>query len=116
MVGSTALSNRLDPEEYRRIMSRYHETAIAAIQRFDGYVQQIQGDGIVAYFGYPIAHEQEADRAIRAGLAIVAGLSGLEVGIGEPLRVRIGVASGLVVVSHILAPEKSAVGETPNLA
>ena len=116
MVGSTALSNRLDPEEYRRIMSRYHETAIAAIQRFDGYVQQIQGDGIVAYFGYPIAHEQEADRAIRAGLAIVAGLSGLDVGIGEPLRVRIGVASGLVVVSHILAPEKTAVGETPNLA
>ncbi len=116
MVGSTELSTRLDPEEYRRVMLRYQESVIAAVQRFDGYVQQIQGDGVVAYFGYPIAHEQEAERAIRAGLAIVEALAGLEAGIGQRLRARIGVASGLVVVSHILAPEKTAVGETPNLA
>ena len=59
LVGSTSLSNTLDPEVYRALLSRYHECTIAAIQRFDGYVQQIQGDGIIAYFGYPIAHEQD---------------------------------------------------------
>jgi class 3 adenylate cyclase/tetratricopeptide (TPR) repeat protein len=114
LVGSTALSNSLDPEVYRTLLSRYHETAIAAIQRFDGYVQQIQGDGVVAYFGYPIAHEQDADRAIRAGLSIVDTLAKLDV--DPKLQVRIGIASGLVVVSHILAENKTAVGETPNLA
>ncbi len=114
LVGSTALSNTLDPEVYRALLSRYHETAIAAIQRFDGYVQQIQGDGVIAYFGYPIAHEQDADRAIRAGLAIIDTLATLE--IVPALQVRIGIASGLVVASHVLAPNKTAVGETPNLA
>jgi class 3 adenylate cyclase/tetratricopeptide (TPR) repeat protein len=114
LVGSTALSNSLDPEVYRALLSRYHETAIAAVQRFDGYVQQIQGDGVVAYFGYPIAHEQDADRAIRAGLSIVDTLAKLDV--DPKLQVRIGIASGLVVVSHILAENKTAVGETPNLA
>ena len=116
LVGSTHLSHTLDPETYRAVMSRYHETAIAAIQRFDGFVQQIQGDGIVAYFGYPIAHEQEADRAIRAALAILDGLTSLDTGLGQSLQARVGIASGLVVVSHVLAPDKSAVGETPNLA
>ena len=117
LVGSTALSNSLDPEVYRSVLSRYHETAIAAIQRFDGYVQQIQGDGVVAYFGYPIAHEQDADRAIRAGLATIEALGKLDVHpSASPLQVRIGIASGLVVASHILASNKTAVGETPNLA
>jgi class 3 adenylate cyclase/tetratricopeptide (TPR) repeat protein len=116
LVGSTALSNRLDPEDYRRVLARYHETGIGCVQRFEGFVAQIQGDGIVAYFGYPLAHEGEAERAIRAALAIVQALSALDVGLGAPLAVRIGVASGLVVVSHVLAPDKSAVGETPNLA
>lgn len=116
LVGSTALSNTHDPEEYRSILSRYHESCIGAIQRFEGFVAQIQGDGIVAYFGYPLAHESEAERAVRAALYIVEALTRLDVGSAGPLRVRIGIASGLVVVSHILAPEKSAVGETPNLA
>ena len=114
LVGSTALSNTLDPEVYRSVLSRYHESAIAAIQRFDGYVQQIQGDGVVAYFGYPIAHEQDAERAIRAGLSIIDTLGKLDV--NPALQVRIGIASGLVVASHVLAPNKTAVGETPNLA
>ncbi len=114
LVGSTALSNTLDPEIYRALLSRYHESAIAAIQRFDGYVQQIQGDGVVAYFGYPIAHEQDAERAIRAGLSIIETLAKLDV--NPALQVRIGIASGLVVASHVLAPNKTAVGETPNLA
>jgi class 3 adenylate cyclase len=116
LVGSTALSNRLDPEEYRKVLARYHETCIGCVQRFEGYVAQIQGDGIVAYFGYPLAHEGEAERAIRAALAIVQALSTVNVGLDQPLAVRVGVASGLVVVSHVLAPDKSAVGETPNLA
>jgi len=116
LVGSTALSNRLDPEEYRKVLARYHETCIGCVQRFEGFVAQIQGDGVVAYFGYPMAHEAEAERAIRAALAIVQALAALDVGLGQPLAVRIGVASGLVVVSHVLAPDKSAVGETPNLA
>src|SRR5262245_34859872 len=116
LVGSTALSNTRDPEEYRSILARYHETCIATVQRFEGFVAQIQGDGIVAYFGYPLAHEAEADRAVRAGLSIVEALSKLDAGLDQLLRVRIGIASGLVVVSHILAPDKSAVGEAPNLA
>jgi class 3 adenylate cyclase/tetratricopeptide (TPR) repeat protein len=116
LVGSTALSNTHDPEEYRSILARYHETGIGAIQRFDGFVAQIQGDGIVAYFGYPLAHEGESERAVRAGLEIIEALAALDMGLEQPLRVRIGVASGLVVVSHVLAPDKSAVGETPNLA
>ena len=115
LVGSTALSNALDPEVYRALLSRYHETAIAAIQRFEGYVQQIQGDGVVAYFGYPIAHEQDAERAIRAGLAIHRRLGQTCIVI-QPLQARIGIASGLVVAAHVLAPNKMAVGETPNLA
>jgi class 3 adenylate cyclase/predicted ATPase len=116
LVGSTALSNTHDPEEYRSILSRYHESCIAAIQRFEGFVAQIQGDGILAYFGYPLAHEGEAERAVRAALYIVEALTRLDVGSAGPLCVRIGIASGLVVVSHILASDKSAVGETPNLA
>ena len=116
LVGSTALSNRLDPEIYRNILSRYHETCIRCVQRFEGFVAQIQGDGVVAYFGYPLAHEAEAERARRAAIAIVQAIETLDVGLGEALRVHIGIASGLVVVSHVLAPDKSAVGETPNLA
>ncbi len=116
LVGSTALSCTYDPEEYRVILSRYHDTCIAAIERFEGYVAQIQGDGILAYFGYPSAHEGEPERAIRAGLGIVEALGALSKQGTEPLRVRIGISSGVVVVSHILAADKSAVGETPNLA
>jgi class 3 adenylate cyclase len=116
LVGSTALSNTYDPEEYRTILTRYHETCIQAIRRYDGYVAQIQGDGVVAYFGYPLAHEGEAERAVRAGLSVVERLAELEGALPELLRVRVGIASGLVVVSHVLAPDKSAVGETPNLA
>jgi class 3 adenylate cyclase len=102
-VGSTALSNTHDPEEYRAILTRYHATCIQAVQRYDGYVAQLQGDGVVAYFGYPLAHEGEAERAVRAGLSVVERLDALEGELAELLRVRIGIASGLVVVSHVLA-------------
>ena len=116
LVGSTALSGRLDPEAYRALLATYHQIAVRAIQRFDGYVAQVQGDGILAYFGYPLAHEGEADRAIHAGLEILAAMEARNATAGEKLSARVGIASGLVVVSHILSPDKSAVGETPNLA
>jgi class 3 adenylate cyclase len=114
LVGSTTLSSKLDPEIYRAVLARYHEHCVTAVQRFDGFVAQIQGDGVLAYFGYPIAHEAEADRAIRAALAILDAIA--TPGREERLAVRIGVASGRVVVSHVLASDRSAVGETPNLA
>lgn len=116
LVGSTSLSNAYDPEDYRAMLTRFHEICIQAIQRYDGFVAQIQGDGVVAYFGYPLAHEGEAERAVRAGSAILHALKKLKNGPDELLRVRIGAASGVVVVSHVFAPDKSAVGETPNLA
>ncbi len=116
LVESTALSSAYDPEEYRSILSRYHGTCIQAVQRYEGFLAQIQGDGILAYFGYPLAHENDAERAIRAALFVIESLAALDGEDAKRLRVRIGIASGLVVVSHILASEKSAVGETPNLA
>ncbi len=116
LVASVAMTQNRDPEDFRRLMESYHAVCIEAIQRLDGFVAQIQGDAVVAYFGYPIAHEAEADRAVRAGLGILKALTTLSRDTSEGWRVRIGIASGMVVVSHILAAEKSAVGETPNLA
>jgi class 3 adenylate cyclase/tetratricopeptide (TPR) repeat protein len=116
LVGSVSLSTRLDPEELRRVIAGYHAAAIRAIQRFEGYAAQILGDGVLAYFGYPLAHEGEAERAVRAALAVVEEVPALPPVAGERLEVRLGIASGLVVVSHILAQDRTAVGETPNLA
>jgi class 3 adenylate cyclase/tetratricopeptide (TPR) repeat protein len=116
LVESTALSRAHDPEKLWQILGRYHESCVHAIKEHEGFVAQIQGDGVLAYFGYPIAHENAAVHAISAGIEIPRALNKLNVEIGESLRVRIGVASGIVVVSHILALHKTAVGETPNLA
>ena len=116
LVASTTLAERRDPEEYRQLLACYHQTCVQAIQRFEGYVAQLQGDGVLAYYGYPLAHEGEADRALRSALDIVDGIAQLDNGLDRLLRVRIGVATGMVVVSHILAADKHAVGETPNLA
>lgn len=116
LVDSVLLSRERDPEEFRALMAAYHGAVAQSVQRYEGFVAQIQGDGVIAYFGYPLAHESEADRAIRAGLAIVESLAAMVPGGQVRLRARVGIASGLVVVSHILAPEKNAVGDTPNLA
>ena len=113
MVGFTELANRVDPEVLQRIIRSYEDTCAACISRYEGYVFQRLGDGIVAFFGYPLAHEGEAERAIRAGLEIIDTLSKLDVTDAGHLSVRIGIATGLVVVS---STEKSAVGETMNLA
>jgi class 3 adenylate cyclase/tetratricopeptide (TPR) repeat protein len=116
LVDSVRLSRERDLEEFRAIMAAYHGAVAQSVQRYEGYVAQIQGDGVVAYFGYPLAHESEADRAVRAGLAIIEALAGMAPQGHVHLSVRVGIATGLAVVSHILAPDKSAVGDTPNLA
>jgi len=112
-VGSTELTNRVDPEILENILRAYEDACAACITRYDGYVFRRIGDGIVAFFGYPLAHEGEAERAIRAGLEIIATLSKLDVPDVGHLAVRIGIASGLVVVS---SAEKGAEGEPLNLA
>ena len=112
MVGFTELASRVDPEILRDIIRSYEDACAASITRYEGYVFQCQGDGIVAFFGYPLAHEGEAERAIRAALEIVASLSKMDVSEVDHLQVRIGIATGLVVVSSA----EKAVGEAINLA
>jgi class 3 adenylate cyclase/predicted ATPase len=120
LAGSTALSARLDPEDMRDVIGAYQATCAAVIARHDGFVAKFMGDGLLAYFGYPRAHEDEAERAVRAGLDIVASVGGLQTPAHEALRVRVGIATGLVVVGDLIgrgaAEEQSVVGETPNLA
>ena len=107
LVGFTELASRLDPEVLQAIVRSYEDTCAACVTRYEGYVFQRLGDGIVAFFGYPLAHEGEAERAIRAGLEIIDSLSRLEVPEVGHLQVRVGIATGLVVVS---SAEKGAVG------
>ena len=113
MVGFTELASRLDPEVLQRIIHTYEDLCAVAITRYTGYVFQRLGDGIVAFFGYPLAHEGEAERAIHAGLEIIKSLSTLEVPEAGRIEARIGIATGVVVV---VSSEKGAVGETMNLA
>src|SRR6516165_12269593 len=118
LVGSTPLASRFDPEELSEIIGAYHRTVADAIGRFDGFVAKYMGDGVLTYFGYPQAHEDDAERAVRAGLAVIEAVARLE--LPERLAVRIGVATGLVVVGELIgegaAQERGVVGETPNLA
>ena len=120
LVGSTALSARLDPEEMREVLRAYQNTVTGEIARFDGHVAKLMGDGVLAYFGWPRAHEDDAERAVRAGLAIVEAVGRLSTPAGEPLAARVGIATGLVVVGDLVgegaAREEAVVGETPNLA
>jgi len=122
VVDSTALSQRLDPEELREVMQRYQETCTAIIQRYEGYIAQHLGDGLLVYFGYPAAHEDDARRAARAGLEIVAALRTSPIQnqrLPHPLQVRIGIHTGLVVIGEIGSSAKRemlALGETPNIA
>jgi class 3 adenylate cyclase len=95
LVGSTALASRLDPEDLRGVIGAYHRCVAAAVRRFDGFVAKYMGDGVLAYFGYPRAHEDDAERAVRAGLAMVEAVRGIAA--AESLEVRIGIATGLVV-------------------
>ncbi|HEV2549265.1 MAG TPA: AAA family ATPase [Stellaceae bacterium] len=120
LVGSTALAARLDPEDLREIIAAYHRAVARVVKSFDGFVAQYMGDGVLVYFGYPQAHEDDAERAVRAGLAVVEAIAELNSGHEVALRTRVGIATGLVVVGDLIASgaayELSAVGETPNLA
>jgi class 3 adenylate cyclase len=120
LVGSTALSARLDPEDMRDVVRAYHDACSRAIARHDGFVAKFMGDGVLAYFGYPHAHEDDAERAVRAGLAIIADVGKLETPAKVELTVRVGMATGLVIVGdHIgqgSAREQMVVGDPPNLA
>ncbi len=120
LADSTALSSRLDPEDMRDVIRAYQTACADVIARHDGFVAKFMGDGLLAYFGYPRAHEDEAERAVRAGLEIVASVGGLQTPAREALQVRIGIATGLVVVGDLIgagaAEEQSVVGGTPNLA
>jgi class 3 adenylate cyclase len=127
LVGSTALSERLDPEELREVVRAYQATCTNVVQHYEGHLAQHMGDGLLVYFGYPAAHEDDAQRAVHAGLEILAALPQLNrqlqptVGATHvsPLQVRIGIHTGLVVVGEIGGGAKRevlALGETPNLA
>jgi class 3 adenylate cyclase/predicted ATPase len=120
LVGSTALSARLDPEDMREVINAYHAACAHIVQGYDGFVAEFRGDGILAYFGYPLAHEDDAERTVRAGLDIIAAVGRLETRAAEPLAVRIGIATGVVVVGDLSREgalrEHAVVGETPNLA
>ena len=118
LVGSTPLSTRFDPEDLREIVGAYHRCVADTVARFGGFVAKYMGDGVLVYFGYPQAHEDDAERAVRAGIAVIDAVGRLAR--QEPLNVRIGVATGLVVVGDLIgagaAQERGVVGETPNLA
>ena len=118
LVGSTALSARIDPEDLREIISAYQKCVTETVRRFDGFVAKYMGDGVLIYFGYPQAHEDDAERAVRAGLELVAAVGGLKT--HAVLQTRVGIATGLVVVGDLIgsgeAQERGIVGETPNLA
>ncbi len=120
LVGSTALSTRLDPEDLGEVIGAYHRVCAAEVSRFGGFVARYMGDGVLAYFGYPQAHEDDAERAVRSGLALLEAVGRLSAPFDITPRVRIGIATGLAVVGDLIgegaAQEHAAMGETPNLA
>jgi class 3 adenylate cyclase len=118
LVGSTALSTRMDPEDLREVISAYQKCVAETVRRFGGFVAKYMGDGVLVYFGYPQAHEDDAEQAVRAGLELIAAVGGLKA--RASLQTRVGIATGLVVVGDLVgsgdAQERGIVGETPNLA
>jgi class 3 adenylate cyclase/predicted ATPase len=118
LVGSTELSTRMDPEDLRNLISAYQNSVAQTVRRYGGFVAKYMGDGVLVYFGYPEAHEDDAEQAARAGLEVIDAVAGLEVPVR--LQTRVGVATGLVIVGDLIgsgeAQERSIVGETPNLA
>jgi class 3 adenylate cyclase/predicted ATPase len=118
LVGSTALSASMDPEDLRELISAYQKCVAGTVRRFGGFVARYLGDGVLVYFGYPQAHEDDAERAVRAGLELITAVAGLKT--RAPQQVRVGIATGLVVVGYLIpsgeSEERGMVGETPNLA
>ncbi|HEY6715681.1 MAG TPA: adenylate/guanylate cyclase domain-containing protein, partial [Reyranella sp.] len=117
LVGSTALAHRLDPEELAPITERYHATASETVQQLGGHVARFLGDGMMAYFGWPTSHEDDAERAVAAGLELIETVSRIPTLDGERLAVRVGVATGLVAIGYgTKASDGGISGETPNVA
>ncbi|HLX18303.1 MAG TPA: adenylate/guanylate cyclase domain-containing protein, partial [Bradyrhizobium sp.] len=120
LAGSTAMSARLDPEDMREIIRAYQDACTGVVARYDGFVAKFMGDGVLAYFGFPRAHEDDAERAVRAGLDLTEAVANLRTPNGEILQTRIGVATGIVVVGDLVgegsAQEQAVIGDTPNLA
>jgi len=120
LVGSTELSRRLDPEDLREVLRRYHDAVAVVVRRYDGHIGKFLGDGVLAYFGWPQAHEDDGERALRTGLEIVAAVAEIECGNGEYLGTRVGIATGQVVVGDLVSggrlDAEAIAGETPNLA
>src|SRR6476619_1932920 len=118
LVGSTALSARMDPEDLREIISAYQKCVAETVRSFGGFVANYMGDGVLVYFGYPKAHEDDAERAVQAGLELIAAVTALKTSVS--LQTRVGIANGLVVVGDLIGSgetqESGIVGETPNLA
>src|SRR6516165_5948129 len=118
LVASTALSARMDPEDLREVISAYQNCVAETVRRYSGFIAQYMGDGVLAYFGYPQAHEDDAERAVQAGLDLVAAVR--DVKTHATLQTRVGIATGLVVAGDLLgsgsAQEQAVIGETPNLA
>src|SRR6516164_9027367 len=118
LVGSTALSARMHPEDLREVISAYQKCVAETVQRLGGFVAKYMGDGVLIYFGYPQAQEDDAERAVRSGLELLAAVGGLKTHV--PLQTRVGIATGLVVVGDLIgsgtSQEQAIVGETPNLA
>src|SRR5262249_5012770 len=108
----------MDPEDLREVIAAYQKAVAETVQRFGGYVAKYMGDGVLVYFGYPQAHEDDAERAVRAGLELIQAVGGLKS--KPPLQTRVGIATGLVVVGDLIgsgeAQERGIVGDTPNLA
>jgi len=123
LVDSTRLSSQLDPEEYRDVVRAYHTACTEVIRRYDGHIAQLLGDGLLIYFGYPQAHEDDAQRAVRTGFGVLAAMGDLNLALqqakGIQLAIRVGVHTGLVVVGEMGGAgrqERLALGEVPNIA
>jgi class 3 adenylate cyclase len=120
LVDSMALSARLDPEDMRDLIGSFHKRVADVVSRFDGFVAQYLGDGVLVYFGYPAAHEHDTEQAVRAGLAILDAIGTMKAASGVPLQARVGIATGLVVVGEKLGTgdtgQRVAIGETPDMA
>ncbi len=120
LVGSTALSTRFDPEDMRDLIREYQSLVVHEVSRFDGHVANFMGDGIMSFFGWPVAHEDSGERAVRASMEIMKKIEGLTTPLGETLAARVGIATGLVVVGSLIdegvLQEEAVIGETPNLA
>ena len=120
LVGSTELSARLDPEDMGQVVALFHHRIAEVIDGYQGIVARYMGDGVLAYFGYPQAHEDDAEQAVRAGLALVEAVANLQTGAEAPLQIRVGIATGVAVVGDLIgeggSQEQAVVGDTPNLA